>query len=282
MSRTKFGNESAHLTKWIPVGEIDVDPAIQRPLNVAWAEKIGRELDPDLIGVIHVSKRQSGRYVVIDGQHRMYGVKHVFGNNGTMVECKVYEGLTKAQEAEFFVGLNNFRRPTRIDVFLKSVVAKDPDSLNINGVVNSLGFRIDRMKADGIITAIGAVIEVFYGFSDMRDPSLNDESKKNAARPELLRATLNLIRTAWGGTADSVNGHIIGGIGRLLLARGRAINTDDLRQKLAAYPGGPLAIVGAAQGRRPSMGGRVDVNVAEVCLDLYNKGRRVGKIEPLR
>jgi hypothetical protein len=113
MSRTKFGSESAHLTKWLPVGEIEVDPTIQRPLNAAWAERIGRELDPDLMGVIHVSQRANGRYVVIDGQHRIYGVKNVFGNNGTLVECKVYEGLTKSQEAEFFVGLNNFRRPTR-------------------------------------------------------------------------------------------------------------------------------------------------------------------------
>lgn len=282
MSRVKFGAESAHLTKWIPVGEIEVDPTIQRPLNVAWAEKIGRDLDPDLVGVIHVSKRSNGRYVVIDGQHRIYGIKNVFGNNGTLVECKVYEGLTKAQEAEFFVGLNDFRRPTRIDVFLKSVIANDPDAVAINKITREYGFRVDRVKADGTITAVGALEEVYYGFADMRDPKLTPEEKQRLALPALLRLTLAVLKNAWGGTADSVHGHLVSGVGRLLAARQRAIDADELTSKLSKYPGGPTALIGAATGRRAVTGGKVGVNVAEVCLDLYNKGRRVSKLEPLR
>ena len=160
MSRTKFGAESAHLTKWIPVGEIEVDPSVQRPLNMAWAEKIGRELDPDLIGVFHVSRRANGKYYVIDGQHRHFGVKNVFGNNGTLVECKVYEGLTKSKEAELFVGLNDFKRPSRVDVFLKNVVARDTDAVAIDSIVRENGLAIGRAKADRTITAIGAVEEV--------------------------------------------------------------------------------------------------------------------------
>jgi len=282
MSRTKFGAESAHLTKWLPVGEIEVDQTIQRPLNVAWAERIGRELDPDLMGVIHVSKRSNDRYVVIDGQHRLYGVKNVFGNNGTLVECKVYEGLSRSEEAALFVGLNDFRRPTRIDVFLKNVVANDPDAVAINKIVREIGFRVDRVKADGTITAVGALEEVYYGFADLRDPKLTDEEKRKLGIPALLRATLTLIKTAWGGTADSVHGHLISGIGRLLATRQRVLDIEDFTLKLSKYPGGPTALIGAAAGRRSLTGGRVGLNVAEVCVDLYNKGRRVGKIEPLR
>lgn len=282
MSRTKFGNESAHLTKWLPVGEIDVDPTVQRPLNVSWAEKIGRELDPDLIGVIHVSKRPNGRHVAIDGQHRLYGIKNIFGNNGTLVECKVYEGLSKAQEAALFVGLNNFKRPTAIDAFLKNVVANDPASKAIDAIVRECGFRVDRAKADGNITAVGSLVEVYYGFIDIRDPELTEEDRNRQARPALLKSTLTVLREAWGGTADSVHGALISGIGRLLAARQRALEVPDLVRKLSGYPGGPTALVGAATGRRALTGGKVGINVAEVCLDLYNKGRRVGKIEPLR
>lgn len=282
MSRQKFGNESAHLTKWIPAGQIDVDPAIQRPLNPAWAERIGRELDPDLIGVLHVSERANGRYVVIDGQHRLHGVKNVFGNNGTLVECKIYSGLTKAQEAELFVGLNNFRRPSRIDVFVKNVVAKDPHALAIDHVVRSLDFRVDRMKADGVITAVGALEETYFGFINSRDLSLEAADMARVAKPNLLRDTLSVIKEAWGGVSDSVNGHLISGIGRLLAARQRALDVPDLIQKLSKYPGGPTALLGAATGRRAITGGKMQLAVAEVCVELYNRGRRVSKIEPLR
>ncbi len=282
MSRVKFGNDSAHLTKWLPVGEIEVDPTIQRPLNVAWAEKIGRDLDPDLIGVIHVSRRANGNHVAIDGQHRLYGIKNIFGNNGTLVECKVYEGLNRAQEAALFVGLNDFRRPTAVDVFLKNVVAKDAAAVAISEAARACGFRVDRVKADGTINAVGALMEVFYGFIDLRDPHMTDETRANAANPALLRSTLTVIRDAWGGTSDSTNGAILSGIGRLLAARQRVMDVPDLSRKLSLYPGGPTALVGAAAGRRSLTGGKVGVNLAEVCLDLYNKGRRTGKIEPLR
>lgn len=282
MSRTKFGAESAHLTKWLPAGEIAVDPAVQRSLNVAWASRIGRELDPDLMGVIHVSKRSNGRYYAIDGQHRLWGVKHVFGNNGTLVECKVYEGLTKAQEAELFVGLNNFRRPTIIDVFLKNVMAQDHDAMAIDKIVRFCGFRVDRAKGDGVITAVGALYEVYYGFADVRDPSMTDEERSKGAKPDLLRDTLSVVGEAWGGTSDSLHGHMISGIGRLLAARQRVMQVSDLTHKLSQYPGGPTALIGAASGRRSLMGGKLGMSVADVCLELYNRGRRVGKSEPLR
>lgn len=278
MSRTKFGSDAARLTQWLPAGQIDVDQTVQRPLNLRWAEKIGRELDPDLIGVIHVSHRSNGRYVVIDGQHRLHAVKHIFGNNGTLVECKVYSGLTKAQEAAIFVGINDFKRPTRIEGFLKNVVAKDADALAINAIVQEMSCRIDRAKGDKTITAIGALEDVYYGFADRTTADAANPSANSA----LLKATLAVIGNAWGGTADSLHGHIISGVGRLLAARQRAMDVSDLIHKLSTYPGGPTALCGAASGRRALTGGKVGAALAEVCLDLYNKGRRVGKLEPLR
>lgn len=274
MSRTKFGHEDARLTQWLPAGQIDVDPSIQRPLNVTWAEQIGRDLDPDLIGVIHVSQRANGRYVVLDGQHRLHGVKNVFGNNGTLVECKVYSGLAKSDEAAIFVGLNNFRRPTRVDVFLRNVTAKEEHAVAISAIVHELGFRVDRAKAANSITAVGAIEDVYFGFSTTRDAT--------SANPKLLKSALSVIREAWGGTADSVNGHIVAGIGRLLAARQRAMEVGDLVHRLSGYPGGPTALVGTATGRRALTGGSTSHALVEVCCDLYNKNRRVGKIETLR
>lgn len=280
MSRTKFGSDAARLSQWLPAGQIDVDPTVQRPLNAAWADKIGRELDPDLIGIIHVSHRTGGRYVVIDGQHRLHAVKHIFGDNGTLVECKVYEGLSRSQEAARFVGLNDVKRPVRIDIFMKNVIAKDPDAVAINAVVQEVGLKVDRYKADKTIPAIAALEDVYYGFEKERTAEAGKPSKQ--AHPELLRSTLLVIRNAWGGTSDSFHGHIITGIGRLLAARQRAMEVDAMVHKLSIYPGGPTALIGAAKGLAPIHGGLLSGSVAEVCLSLYNKGRRVGALEPLR
>lgn len=296
MSRHKFGNEAGRLTQWIPAGEIDVDPAVQRALNARWAEHIGRELDPDLIGVMHVSQRESGRKVVIDGQHRLHGVKNYFGNNGTLVECKVYHGLTRAQEAALFVGLNNFRRPQRIDVFQKNVQAKDPTTVAINAIVQHVGFRVDRAKAPKTISAVAALEDVYFAFADRHHdparkptpppstPATPEERKPRVFTPNpvLLTDTLTVIREAWGGVADSLNGHLIVGVGRVIAARQRAMDLADFAHRLSSYAGGPSALLGTARGRKGLVGGTIGAAVADTCVDLYNKGRRVGKLDPLR
>lgn len=284
MSRHKVGNESGHLTKWIPAGEIDVDPRVQRPFDASWGDYIGHNFNEDLLGVLHVSERTNGRYAVIDGQHRLHGVKNVHGNNGTLLECKVYAGLSRAQESALFVGLNNFKRPRRIDIFLKNVIAKEPHACAINEIAQSVGFRVDISKADHVITAIGSLEEVYFGFvlQKKHRAKSGDVAADKTAKPNLLRDTLSVIKSAWGGTADSVNGHIIGGIGRLLAARQRAMEVPDLVQKLSQYPGGPTALIGTAAGRKQLLGGTKDINLAEVCLELYNKGRRTSKLEALR
>ena len=300
MSRHKFGNEAGHLTQWIKAGDIKFDPHVQRALNAHWAEYIGRNLDPNLMGVIHVSKRPNEDLFCVDGQHRLHGVTDYFGNNGTLVECKVYEGLSRAQEAALFVGLNNFRRPQRIDVFLKSVIAKEPTAVAINAIVREAGLRIDRGKADNAVSAVAALEDVYFAFADRRTaPPSKDDTKdtketkdpKDRKPPQvrtfpvnapLLSSTLTVIRDAWGGIADSMNGHIIVGVGRVLAARGRIIDLDDFAHKLAAFPGGPTALVGNAHGIKSMTNGKIGPAVAEVCIGVYNKGRRVGKVDSLR
>lgn len=280
MSRTKFGSAAGQLTKWVPVGEIDVDPAVQRPPNKAWAAYIGRELDPDLIGVIHVSKRRNGRYVVIDGQHRVIGVRDHFGNNGTLIECKIYEGLSIAQEAAIFVGLNKKKQKSRISDFISRVTARDPHAVAIAGVLDEFGLKVDRFKSLSTVPAVSALESIYFGFSQASDLTLTTADRATLANPDLLRLTLRVVREAWG-SPDAVNGHILSGVGRLLAVRRQELDTDDLIHKLAGYPGGPMGMLGAARGRRAISGGVLGGHVAEVCLDLYNKGRRT-KVAGLR
>lgn len=283
MTRHKFGSESSKSsTQWLPVGELKFDQTVQRSLNPAWAAHIGKELDPDLIGILKVSRRRDGDYV-IDGQHRVVAVRDHFGNNGTLIECQIFEGLNRADEAKIFVGTSNNRLLTALEKFLKGAIAKDPTAVEITKIVESVGFTVASGKLQGRIPAVGALRAVYFGFTDgSRQHRSGVIPAAEDKKPELLRSTLNVIKAAWGGTADSLTGSIIEGVGRLLAARQRSIDLGDLARDMASYPGGPMALIGAARMRASIAGGNVGSGIAEVLVDIYNKGRRVGKIEPLR
>ena len=45
---------------------------------------------------------RDGRYIVIDGQHTIVGLKTLNGGNDLPILCRVYVGLTKEEEALVF------------------------------------------------------------------------------------------------------------------------------------------------------------------------------------
>lgn len=276
MVPSKVGNEHAtRSTQWFPIGELLVDPIVQRPLNAAWVDEIAREFDPDKIGVIHVSRRRDDSLVIIDGQHRRAAIEKLWEDPSQKVECKVYENLSRSDEAALFVGLNNFKRPTAIDEYLKNVIAKDPIAVDIDKVVRESGFVVERFKGDNKITAVGTLYLIYAGFtSDKLVSRRAKRVQKDQGKPELLRTVLSIVREAWGGQKDSVNGFVLEGIGRVLAARQRAMSIPDFVQKVSQYPGGANALIGAARGRKAVTGSTVGTAVAEILIDLYNRGRR--------
>jgi hypothetical protein len=285
MSRTRFGTEySGGPTKFIPLVDIFVDDnesnPTQRSYEKAFGHWIAENLDPNKLGIIHVSLRKNGRYYAIDGQHRVNGLKERFGNNGTLVECKVYEGLDRVGEAQMFHALNGLRRPVHtLDNFLVSVTGEDPVNSAIVRILAEFGLCVTRnTAADGAVRAVGALRSVYLGFANQSRRATSD------AKPQadLLRATIGFIKAAWGTNTCAYDGSIIEGVGRLLAARWKVIDRELFAKKLAPYPGGPKALLGMARGRRELLGGTVALAVADLMIDVYNKGRRTDKVEPLR
>lgn len=285
MSRTRYGSEfSGGPTRFLAVGDLRVDQStehpVQRSYDARWGDWIGDNLDRNKLGIVHVSLRKNGGFYIIDGAHRVGAIRSKLGNNGTLVECKVYEGLDRAAEADLFKAINGDRRPvTTLDNFLVSVTAKDPVNSAILNIVQECGLNVSKSAgADGVLRAVGALRSTFLGFAQhSRKTTQNAEPK-----PELLRATLLLIKSAWGINQYAYDGNIIEGVGRLLAARWKAIDRSRMAQKLAPYPGGPKALLGTARGRKALLGGSVAASVADVMLDAYNKGARSEKVESLR
>lgn len=254
-------------TVWLPLGKLKFDPEIQRKLNRPRADKIAAALDLDALGVIQVSERDDGHYV-IDGQHRCEALKAFgFGPN-EKVECKVHRGLDKAAEAALMTRLNRTAKLRLIDDFRIRVVATDPEAVAINHVVEGCGLRVSENGLDGVVRAPQSLEKIYRG----------DRSSPKRENPEALRNTLNTITGAWGSGVTALNGEVILGVGLVFLRYNGQVDVDDLTKRLASMSGGPSGLLGKGRTMREMRGGSTARGVASVVVDAYNKGRRSSKL----
>ena len=93
----------------LPVGILRVDRKYQRNLDRAWVKEIADDLDPRLLGPVHVSYRD-GCFWVIDGQHRKYAIEMKYNDPDQPVECIVHHGSSEKDEARLFILLNTKRK----------------------------------------------------------------------------------------------------------------------------------------------------------------------------
>jgi hypothetical protein len=262
---------SPNNTEWLPIVALESDPRVQRPLSETWVDKIAKNLDPDYIGIISVSDRGEGQYVILDGQHRVAALRQL-GWLDQRIECKVHRGLSLAAEAALFVHLNDFRRPTYFDSFLKRITARDPDAVTIDEIVRGLGLKLDKQGLDGHIQCVRTLERIYRG------ENFNVKSRQ----PIVLREVLLLAKDAWGLTKESMNGDVLHGIGLLVLRYGKKVDKAHLRSKLAPLDGGPLGLLGRARTLRSLRGGTIANCVGEVITDLYNRGKREHKLPDWR
>jgi hypothetical protein len=92
----------------LPAHLLFADPTYQRDLDTRRAVEMAGTFDRRLLGVLDVSRRDDGRYAILDGQHRHATVVAV--TPLAHVVCNVYEGLTVEDEARLFHELNQKRK----------------------------------------------------------------------------------------------------------------------------------------------------------------------------
>src|SRR5690606_25145225 len=125
----------------VPLNLLTVDLRVQRALDRRKVNRIAAELNPDAIGMICVSKRPDGTYVIIDGQHRVEALK-ITGAANTTVLCEVFNDLTLADEAAMFRWRNNTTQPHYIDRFRVRLVEGDGDVRAIVDILHKYGWRL--------------------------------------------------------------------------------------------------------------------------------------------
>ena len=81
--------------------DLEIPDAYQRKLNTERVAKIVAGFNERIANEPKVSFRD-GHYYVFDGQHTIVARKHMNGNNDLPILCKVYYGMTEAEEALLF------------------------------------------------------------------------------------------------------------------------------------------------------------------------------------
>jgi hypothetical protein len=241
------------------VDQITIDTRYQRELDQKRAAAMAKSIDMDRIGVPVVARRPDGKYVVLDGQHRISALNQA-GLGTQQILCEVHEGLNLIEEAALFLKLNGGRTAVRTyDKWRAELVAKVPVALEIHKIVTDAGLRITKNTGTNCIMAIDAIRNVH-------------NSKKN------LAVTLGVLKD-WSGDDPFVyTGEVIKGVSEFLSTY-PAVDPVALARKLEKTS--PERLV-ARISRQTSKADRIPFRHAAciVLREIYNFRAKV-KLLPL-
>lgn len=233
-----------------------------RPVDRAWVTRKLREgYDEKRIGVPTVSARPDSTFVWLDGQNRGE-LMRTAGHGKQKIPMKVFRGLTLAEEAELFLGLNDNRRVASIYKFLAEVTAGRPEALEINRIAAEFGWSVADTGTTRAIHAVSALSSIY----------------RSTTEPGVaLRRTLSVVTEAWGHIPEAVNANILLGLASVL-NENPEIHLASLVKKLGTFDGGPASLLGKGRGYRSTTGCTVTQGVDQVIRTTYNTGRRSARL----
>jgi hypothetical protein len=250
-----------------PASSLYMDDRIQRAIRPGHLKSITQKLDLDAIGVIIVSRRPDGKLAVLDGQHRIRALVDS-GMGDWNVTCKVFDGLTIREEAGLFRRYNTTSKTNALEDLVKAVVEGEPEAVAIDKIARRNGLKIGLQTGPGVIACAAAMRKIYRADKKMG--------------PAALSFALHIGVQSWGAHSDSVDGHLVQGLGDLYLRYGEDIDRAALIRKLAKHKGGARGVIGQAKTLAGLLHVAVHRGVAQTVLGLYNKGRRdSGQLPPL-
>jgi len=181
---------------WLRVADLTVDQSYQADISRSQLAKMV-PWNPDLAGAIEVSHRTDGRYLVLDGQHRLLSAR---AQHIEFIRAIVHQGLAVEDEALRFVLLNTQRRqPKALDLFHGRLRAGDEEAAAVVAIVTEFGLTIPRHHggniADNAIGCADALTRIYATGGDF-----------------LLRETLRVVEHAWLGNTRGHSGPVVSGV----------------------------------------------------------------------
>lgn len=249
----------------IPITQLHVDDRYQRTLSPSFVKFLVRGFNETLLGVLNVSDRGNGHYYVLDGQHRLEAMKQL----GRMTApCIVHQGMTPAEEGEYFNGINRQRRmPTFYDSFKARLFYGDPQAVAIQAIADEVGIPLsaNTPQKNGHSVALTC------------HSTLADIYEQYGAAS--LQRVLQFICHTWPQTQDALSQQMIIGVARFLEAYQGLITETEATRKLSLVS--PLKLsrdAYAYSGNASNL--RSGYALARAMVDQYNYSRSSRRITP--
>jgi len=251
----------------VTVRELRVHPYAQKRLVPSAVKKIMRAFDWGALRPLDVVKYtingETAQWI-IDGQTRWQALVNL-GFSDHVVRCNYHTDChDDVRAARLFLSLNAVADVPSFDSFLVEVVGQLPAAVAIMKMLGERDLRLGRTGCDRTLCCPYALKSVYA----------RDEGRA-------LVKTLDTILEAWGGAAAGLEGKIIEGLGMLYAIHGELIEQPALVKKLAKYGGGASNLLGKAKGLVDLKKIPLTRAVAEIALERYNGGRRIGRLDPL-
>jgi hypothetical protein len=248
----KFAIEGGRID-YIAADAFRVDMSYQRPADEARINKLAKNWNPGGLGVVIASYRDE-KLNLLDGQHRVGALKRL-GEKTTLVPTLILEGLTVADEAEFFVLMNKNRRALMpSELFHASLAEGDEGAIEIKTVIDRYGLTLNSYGAEP--TNIRGVAAIWSIYNSMGIAGLD--------------ASIGMCIQAWGRTQGSFSAPVIKAVARVLHYNEGNIKMDRLRNALANNT--PQVWMDRASQLRTMNGGDRIVQMATSMAEAYNKG----------
>ncbi|MFJ8573583.1 DUF6551 family protein [[Kitasatospora] papulosa] len=206
----------------LPVGQLHVDPNLdaQRIFMATWANKLARIWDPEVLLVATVSKREDGKYYLIDGQHSTAVAVEKEGPE-FLRDCMVYENLDAEMEAKLFLSANRDRKPVKpYDNFRVAITASDPLATRVQDEVKSCGLEVAAGTSPNRVGAVQALMAI------------------GAKREGLVPKVLQTAEQAWGRDATSWDNIMLRALGVVIHQNWDRIDYGRLVKTLMKAPVG--------------------------------------------
>lgn len=251
----------------IALDKVKVHPDLQRPINESWVKRIMKAWNADAFGmpIVAVNLQEQGGYWIVSGQHRIeaarrLGMSHVF--------CLVMSESSEEAMARVYIDEQTQREQHPLVKHRIALAANVPTAVGAQDVCDELGYVIPTGKTAkssgrGVIQAI----KPLYLLYDRGD----------------LREVLTIIDMAFDKEYLACQGWALSSFGTFLLhvARYRKANPaayDRDRFVANLRREGIAAIYGRYAARKQADSVVSNIAGAGVLVDVYNRGRRVGRL----
>ncbi len=253
----KYGDiESEPRYERLDSSMLHADLPYQNVFDSSIVKKIFTNFNKSLLRPLEVSFRD-GQYNVIDGKHRLSGIKELEKETGIKipVPCWVHYGLTAEGECKLFVDLENEKRTIgSMELYKAAYEANDDYTVNFVNTIRKIGFIFDFCSSakNGRIHMTSTPASI-----------LDTLGQKDFER------FLKLLYDAWNGNKDFLSQRFLKGFcdfyknykddidDRLFVKRLCILNKSDIELALARNLGNDKTIV-----------------IANCIFNKYNKNKK--------